>query len=433
MLKMFISLCFLSSMAWAGGKAFHDISLADALKRAGTENKYVFVDFYTTWCGPCKLMDRTTFKDSKVVAWLEQHTIPLAIDAEAQVEIAKRYTITTYPSLVFIKADGSIAYKAIGYHDANRFLEAGARVLSGYQPDKQAREALAANPDDAGLKFALAKSLIEVGKNDEAFALCQQILPDVQAGRDSGVDHFSYYYMLVQQGGQVGRDLVKKEYERTYAMLTAGEITATAVADYAVLAGVSRGKSPLELFDGLKSAGIAAEKLALFKNVLFRPMLSAGRYADIDALEPIETRVAAMDEMLAKIKDHARADQMVGPMMSEKTRMYQVLRGMNQDERADRLAGAILGQSQTAEVYNGLAWADYEAKRMDQRTLEWAKRANDLSGGTHTDILDTYARVLAGLGDVDKAVEVLKAALAVVPEGEGREVLQTCLSDITKS
>lgn len=36
---------------------------AEILKKAKTERKAIMVDAYAVWCGPCKLMDRTTFTD----------------------------------------------------------------------------------------------------------------------------------------------------------------------------------------------------------------------------------------------------------------------------------------------------------------------------------------------------------------------------------
>src|ERR1700743_1265558 len=42
------------------------LSWTQVLARARTERKYIFVDCYTTWCGPCKEMDRIVYPDPKV-------------------------------------------------------------------------------------------------------------------------------------------------------------------------------------------------------------------------------------------------------------------------------------------------------------------------------------------------------------------------------
>ncbi len=44
--------------------------------------KFVFIDFYTTWCGWCKRMDQTTFADPTVISFLNEHFIPVKFNAE---------------------------------------------------------------------------------------------------------------------------------------------------------------------------------------------------------------------------------------------------------------------------------------------------------------------------------------------------------------
>ena len=44
--------------------------------------KKVFVDLYTDWCGWCKVMDKKTFSDPKVIAYLNKHYYAVKFDAE---------------------------------------------------------------------------------------------------------------------------------------------------------------------------------------------------------------------------------------------------------------------------------------------------------------------------------------------------------------
>ena len=68
---MFRALLFLCGWGWLALGAwpcaaettagpFEDLPFAAALKQAQAENKIVFIDFFTTWCGPCKKLDATT-------------------------------------------------------------------------------------------------------------------------------------------------------------------------------------------------------------------------------------------------------------------------------------------------------------------------------------------------------------------------------------
>jgi thioredoxin 1 len=59
-------------MPWETSNPTHIVfienSWDNALKEAKTQNKYIFVDAYASWCGPCKMLKATTFNDSKAAA-----------------------------------------------------------------------------------------------------------------------------------------------------------------------------------------------------------------------------------------------------------------------------------------------------------------------------------------------------------------------------
>lgn len=65
------------------------------------------IDFFTTWCPPCKELDETTWTDARVIEWLGQHTVPLEVDAERAPTLAQHYGIASYPTLLFVRPDGS--------------------------------------------------------------------------------------------------------------------------------------------------------------------------------------------------------------------------------------------------------------------------------------------------------------------------------------
>src|SRR5271154_5962837 len=54
----------------------------EALKQAAAQNKYLFVDAYASWCGPCKMLKATTFKNKKAAAFYNTNFINVAIDME---------------------------------------------------------------------------------------------------------------------------------------------------------------------------------------------------------------------------------------------------------------------------------------------------------------------------------------------------------------
>lgn len=91
-----------------------------ALAEAKRDGKLVVADFHATWCGPCKMMDGTTFQDERVAARLAGF-VPLKIDVDAQRDLAAKYGITGMPTLAVLDADGSPVGGARGFHDVDGF------------------------------------------------------------------------------------------------------------------------------------------------------------------------------------------------------------------------------------------------------------------------------------------------------------------------
>ncbi len=151
-----------------GGAPFLDLSYEAALKKSVVEQKPLFIDFYTTWCGPCKKLDRTTWKDEKVQAWLHEHTVPLKLNAEKHVPLSKRLKVRAYPTMVFLDGSGEPIGRLVGYVDAKAFLKQAPAALNGDTPLRRAREAFDAEPQSMIARLKLAQALARAEKNGEA-------------------------------------------------------------------------------------------------------------------------------------------------------------------------------------------------------------------------------------------------------------------------
>jgi len=90
--------------------------LMPVLETAKTENKLVFVDFYTTWCLPCKLMDEDVFTDKELSKFLNENFINYKVDAEKGngANLSVLYQIMAYPTLLFLDAEGNVLSRKIG-------------------------------------------------------------------------------------------------------------------------------------------------------------------------------------------------------------------------------------------------------------------------------------------------------------------------------
>jgi len=113
------------------GISFFKGSWEEALLKAKEENKFVFVDFYATWCGPCKKLKRTSFKDSKVGDYYNKNFINITIDAESKegIKIARQYGVTSYPTLIITDYNGRKRTKTTGFKKPHILINFGRRII----------------------------------------------------------------------------------------------------------------------------------------------------------------------------------------------------------------------------------------------------------------------------------------------------------------
>ncbi|MBX2816375.1 MAG: thioredoxin family protein [Saprospiraceae bacterium] len=115
---------------------FIDNELQEALAMAKEQDKIIFVDAYTTWCGPCKMMDRDVFADASVAAFFNDNFVNLKLDMEKGEGNGFRstYGVRGFPSFLFLNAAGVVLHRGIGYQPAEQFLQLGKAALD---PSKQ--------------------------------------------------------------------------------------------------------------------------------------------------------------------------------------------------------------------------------------------------------------------------------------------------------
>ena len=107
----------------------------EGMALAAKENKQVVIDFYTSWCHWCKVMDRETFSDSEVKKYLGRHFVTIRIDAESTKErvtykgeeltpvaLARRFGVRGFPSLAYLDRDGELVTVVPGFVPAKTFL-----------------------------------------------------------------------------------------------------------------------------------------------------------------------------------------------------------------------------------------------------------------------------------------------------------------------
>jgi len=113
------------------GIKFLEAEWGEVLALAELEGKNIFLDAYTNWCRPCKVMDKEVFSRPDVGTLFNDNFLNVKMNMEQGigVELAKKYQIIAYPTLLFVNYDGSIVHRFSGYKDAGGFLQLGRDAL----------------------------------------------------------------------------------------------------------------------------------------------------------------------------------------------------------------------------------------------------------------------------------------------------------------
>jgi thioredoxin-related protein len=135
---LLISLFFVASLMTA--QKINWMTMDEALAAQENEPKKIIMDVYTSWCGPCKLLDKNTFGNQTVADFINENYYPVKFNAEGPDEITYQdFTYTNpnyqparkgrnathffadalklrgYPSIVFFEENGTLIQAVPGY------------------------------------------------------------------------------------------------------------------------------------------------------------------------------------------------------------------------------------------------------------------------------------------------------------------------------
>ena len=121
--RILFLVCLICPLLTLAAVEFENLGWKAAKKKATAEGKLIFLDFYTTWCGPCKMMDATVLSTNVVGDYFNSRFINLKIDADKEITMRGMFDIRSFPSYVFADSDGNVVDIAIGGRSLENFLE----------------------------------------------------------------------------------------------------------------------------------------------------------------------------------------------------------------------------------------------------------------------------------------------------------------------
>ncbi len=340
-----------------------------ALEEARKQDKIIFVDAYTTWCGPCKWMAKNTFTDEAVAKFYNEHFVNVKLDMEKGegLEFAKQYGVQAYPTLLFIDKEGQLVHIGLGARPPEMFLELGEAALD---PDRRVGELIRA---------------YEQGKRAPDF-LRKYALAALDAGLPQAPQLVEEYLKTQEDWlTEANAELVVKGLKAVrYNRMT---------------------RSPLFTFvkDNLDALSRYHDRAEL-ENLLFSAVLYSyprGQRPDDATLEK------AVDEVLPG----------KGAFFVAKNRLYDLMRvqGGDNDERFMQAAIDFMktyGEAADWQLLNTIAWRFYELTDDPERlrmALGWARRSVELDKNYFN--MDTLAALCYKLKDKDEALRCAREAI----------------------
>lgn len=112
-----VTMGMLCSIILFGQTNFQKLTINEAAAKAKAEGKMIFVDLYTSWCGPCKMMSDKIFPDQELGKYMNERFVCVKYDAEKDAEgkvLAEKYAVTAYPTFLLLNADQALENQIVG-------------------------------------------------------------------------------------------------------------------------------------------------------------------------------------------------------------------------------------------------------------------------------------------------------------------------------
>jgi len=348
-------------VAWSGAAEpampFRSIPFEAATQAAAKEGKLVFIDFYTTWCEPCKRLDALTWTDAEVGRLVGEKAVALKLDAEKEgKELAKRYKIAAYPTLLLLKADGTEVDRLVGFSEPAKFIPDFTASVAGKTTLARAVEATTTVPtggaEEVQAHYELGKQLARSGREEEALVQYLWCYDDYTA-RSSGVRNSFLLSSIADLGRKYPPAIVALRERRDQAEATMlGDASARGAAlDFASLNGaLKENERTVKVFDSLP-AGDPRREVLLVR--VFDLLINDRRYADAASARPLAKMEQAFDLHLttmarAAANPRPRPAGMADPfpryVVQTTVKNIEVLIGSGQISAAQSLAERLLSK-----------------------------------------------------------------------------------------
>ena len=370
-------LVFGSQTVQAEGVQFEHGSWGEALKKAQKEDKIIFLDAYTTWCGPCKWMSANVMTQPEVGKFYNDNFVNVKMDMEKGegVDLAKKYKVGAYPTLAFINGKGEMVWRVAGALEAKEFIALGQKILNGVEPVQKMYDQYATGKFD---KDFLYKYLVHT--QEAAMPSNEPLLKYVEMMEPSDLENERDFDVFVRFFQKTDSEFFK-EFEKN-----------------------------LDKYREMHGADVVNKKYF----GMFMSSMKMAAYNDDQK---------AFKANMNKIGDRG-GEEIQGEVNS--LVVYNLIRNKTKDEAYAAINEFVeAGKPFPAHGLNYYAWDIYENSddpAMIEQAVKWAETAVEATNDPM--ILDTYGMLLYKSGEKEMAIEKLEEALRVA-ESENVDMEET--------
>ncbi|HEX8462941.1 MAG TPA: thioredoxin fold domain-containing protein [Segetibacter sp.] len=396
-MKKLLLLCFalpVMAMAQKGVKFEHETTWKEVQAKAKAENKYIFMDAFTTWCGPCRYMSSTIFPQEAVGKFFNEKFINVKVQLDttkADNEDVKKwyadahnimtgFKVNVFPTYLFFDPNGKLVHRAIGSSEAAAFL---AKANDALNPEKQYYTMLDKyNAGNRQPDFLRTLAYAAQDAYDQKMAIV--ISKDYVAAQKD---------LTTKQNIEFIDKFTKSSKDAGFAFI----LNNTAKFDEARGEGAARTK----LVEIVKREEVYP--------AVFKKGASDANWSELTSV------VAAKYPSLAK-----------EVISASKVVYYQQKKDWNSFQPAVQEYMKNYGAKATSAQLNEYAWTVFEnCKDMTCVTdaLEWSKRS--FKENNNPMFMDTYANILYKLGKKEEAILWEEKAVALVSESEKKGYQET--------
>jgi|GEM_PF-1154569 len=353
----------------AEGIDFEHGTWGEALKKAQQEDKLIFLDAYTTWCGPCKWMTANVMNQPEVGEFFNKHFVNVKMDMEKGegLGLAKKFGVGAYPTLAFVDAQSAMVWRVAGALDTEQFLALGQKIVDGVEPVQKMYDKFASGKYDKDFLYKYLIHTQEVAmRSNGALEEYLKLMKPEDLRNEQDFDVFVRFFSKTDSE-------YFKEFEKN-----------------------------MEMYKELHGAEKVEEK---YYGSFLRTMQRSAYENDQEGFQAARKRIG-----------DAGGEQIQGSVTS--LLVFNASKNESPEKGYEMLTQFVdEGKTISPSALNQYAWEVYE--KVDEpdiieQAIRWAQVGTELEPNPM--IMDTWGMLLYKHGELEAALEKLEAALELAKE-----------------